>query len=233
MSVAPSLLCSICFFLTASTAVNAITAEPRVTTHNGSLVMIVDVERDVNIILRSNDIETQSFSLLELFQTVDTLKKQLESLTINLVGPPGPKGDSGLQGQRGERGLPGLQGQRGLAGSFGPVGPRGEPGTTGPRGLTGPFGSTGDPGPTGKTGSTGARGSTGASGPPGVARITTSCSYDYSSCQFTGGRTLEYLDRQSLACPSGQAVASIDFVTTGCGRDHHRYYFKCCRFYSY
>ena len=235
MSFAASFLCLIWSFLTANTVVNAI-AEPRVTTHNGSLVMIVDVERDVNIILRSNGIETQSFSLLELFQTVDTLKKQLESLSLNLVGPPGPKGNRGLQGQRGEKGVPGLQGERGLLGSTGSAGPAGAPGApgaTGPRGLTGPVGSTGDPGPRGDTGSTGTRGATGARGPSGVTRITTSCVDRASSCQSAGGRNLEYLDRQSVGCPSGYTLASFDFTPSGCRGGDRRFEFTCCKFYPY
>ncbi|WP_395850534.1 hypothetical protein [Cystobacter fuscus] len=88
-------------------------------------------------------------------------------MTMGMVGPQGPKGDTGPQGPKGDKGDTGPQGPKGDKGDKGDTGPQGPKGDTGPQGPQGPKGDTGPQGPQGPKGDTGPQGVPGPQGPQG------------------------------------------------------------------
>jgi len=60
---------------------------------------------------------------------------------------------------------------------------------------------------------------------PGVAN----CNTFLTSCQLARGRTLNYLDRQSVTCPDGSLLSEMQFTGAGCPGDSLRYRATCCQ----
>ncbi|WP_082234619.1 NTTRR-F1 domain [Halobacillus massiliensis] len=79
-------------------------------------------------------------------------------LTVEAIGPTGPRGATGSTGPTGPTGFTGPTGAMGPTGSTGATGETGPAGPTGPTGETGPPGATGSQGPRGETGSLGPSG---------------------------------------------------------------------------
>ena len=84
--------------------------------------------------------------------------------SLQVMGPPGPRGETGPQGPVGPMGP---EGPQGLQGATGPQGPRGLQGETGLQGPKGETGEKGDQGPTGPQGAQGVQGPMGPAGPKG------------------------------------------------------------------
>jgi hypothetical protein len=78
--------------------------------------------------------------------TLATFTPSDTSLSVPLIGPAGPQGETGPPGPMGPLGPPGLVGSQGPNGPPGQQGPEGEQGLSGPQGVPGPQGPKGDPG---------------------------------------------------------------------------------------
>jgi hypothetical protein len=54
------------------------------------------------------------------------------------------------------------------------------------------------------------------------------CKVRYTSCQRARGMRVNYLDRQSIACPSGQLLGQMRMTSYGCNSADLRYQYTCC-----
>ena len=98
-------------------------------------------------------IENFSVEKGHLYATYRKENNQLAKVDLGqVIGPPGPKGDTGAKGDTGPRGSIGPKGDTGATGATGATG------DTGPRGPAGPKGDTGATGATGAAGKTPVRG---------------------------------------------------------------------------
>lgn len=123
-------------------------------------------------------------------------RKQEQTLTWNLAGLPGPKGDKGDPGPQGEPGSQGLPGPQGLQGEPGPQGIQGLPGAPGPQGLQGEPGPQGLQGLPGAPGPQGLQGEPGPQGPAGVS--------GYEVIQLETAFNSETTKVLNVPCPAGK-----------------------------